>query len=571
MPFSRTHRPKRFSDVTGQSHITETLRNEISSGMLGHAYLFSGPRGVGKTTTARIFAKALLNEKNEQGEPPDDSEVSKEIDAASCIDFVEIDAASHTGVENIRESIIEHSRFSPARWKRKVYIIDECHMLSASAWNAMLKTLEEPPSYAFFILATTELHKVPDTIKSRCQRFEFKRIEPKALADRIQEIAKLESFKIEDEATNRIVRASDGCVRDAESLLEQIVSFADGGKITNELVSLVLPHSDIPQAASLFSDAMHRDLAVSLRRANEYIEEGMQPAALIDGMLEVVRALIRAEDPSEKSLLECGDEGQKACAALIGLCSLQELGMIALMLIERRRDAKSGTDPMFCLELALLAIAGGLLTQEVRSEMRDARVVEEVLVRKASSYVQDTGGGSSQQPGASSQEPVPSKKEPQKQTTEQPLELITVQQEGVANEATQAIESQTNELPRASDAGAFDIHDIRKYWNVIIKEVEKSNPSLPFILKICRPDRLEGNTLHIHFEYSFHREKLIEEIKTKRTVEQALRTVMKSDHLLIDGFCAPRSESGDEVTPIDRIPQDVVSRVLNAFGGQVVE
>ncbi|MFA5129516.1 MAG: DNA polymerase III subunit gamma/tau [Patescibacteria group bacterium] len=567
MPFSRTHRPRLFNDVTGQSHITETLRNEISSGILGHAYLFSGPRGIGKTTTARIFAKALLNNDDvKNGEPPEDSVVSKEIDAGSCIDLIEIDAASHTGVENIREAIIEHVRFAPARWKRKVYIIDECHMLSASAWNALLKTLEEPPAYAFFILATTELHKVPDTIKSRCQRFEFRRIEAKDLADRVLSLAKLESLSIDKASVDIIVRASDGCVRDAESLLEQVSSLADGGKITQEIVSLVLPRSDIPQSASLLSDALRRDLSASLQRAKDFVEEGMPPLSLIDGMLQVVRFLICAENPNERKRLEEGDDGEKATAELIGSCSLSELGNIALMLIERRRDAKAGTDPMFCLELSLLAIAGGLLTdppspsktwamegrgeEEKRNEPasnRPSPVPKRII---ASTNTSTKASDDARNAQTSTVE------------TEPPIEPVT----DVISQTVQESDHAQCPMPNALN---FDIHDVRKYWTIITKEVEKSNRALPFVLKVCKPHHMDGCTVVLRFEYAFHREKLIEDLKTKRIVEEAIRLIMKNDTLLIDGFC-DKGDDGVEV-PIEQISQDVVSRVLNAFGGQVVE
>ncbi|PIT89446.1 MAG: DNA polymerase III, subunit gamma and tau, partial [Candidatus Levybacteria bacterium CG10_big_fil_rev_8_21_14_0_10_36_7] len=174
----RKYRPQVFSDIVGQNHIKVTLKNEIETGSLGHAYLFSGPRGSGKTTTARIFAKALncLNRKKNESEPCNKCESCREIIDGNSLDLLEMDAASHTGVDNVRENIIHNSRFTPVKRKYKIFIVDEVHMLSISAFNALLKTLEEPPSYVVFILATTETHKIPLTIKSRCQHFSFGRV-----------------------------------------------------------------------------------------------------------------------------------------------------------------------------------------------------------------------------------------------------------------------------------------------------------------------------------------------------------------------------------------------------------
>jgi DNA polymerase-3 subunit gamma/tau len=173
---SQIHRPRRFAEVTGQQHVTETLRREVATGLLAHAYVFSGPRGVGKTTSARIFAQALNCLARKEGEPCGTCEACLEFQGGRSLDIIEMDAASNTGVDNIREAIVEHVRFAPSSRKYKVYILDEAHMLSTSAWNALLKTIEEPPEYAVFLFLTTELHKVPATIQSRSQRFDFHRI-----------------------------------------------------------------------------------------------------------------------------------------------------------------------------------------------------------------------------------------------------------------------------------------------------------------------------------------------------------------------------------------------------------
>lgn len=216
----RKYRPKVFADVYGQEHVTSTLLNEIKEGRISHAYLFTGSRGTGKTTCAKILAKAVNCEHNQNGEPCNECEVCKGLDAGTIYDVVEIDAASNNGVDNIRD-LREEANYTPARGKYRVYIIDEVHMLSTGAFNALLKTLEEPPAHVIFILATTEVHKLPATILSRCQRFDFKRIQPETMSVRLKEVAKAENMNLSDEAALLISRIADGGMRDALSILDQ--------------------------------------------------------------------------------------------------------------------------------------------------------------------------------------------------------------------------------------------------------------------------------------------------------------------------------------------------------------
>ncbi len=232
----RKWRPNQFADVVGQQHITQTLQNELTANKLAHAYLFTGSRGTGKTTCAKILAKAVNCEHLINGNPCNECEVCRGIDSGAILDVVEIDAASNNGVDNIRD-LREETNYTPVRAKYRVYIIDEVHMLSIGAFNALLKTLEEPPEYVKFILATTEVHKLPATILSRCQRFDFKRIEPEDIADRLAVVAQGEGFTLEREAALLIARVADGALRDALSLLDQCAGQSE--TITPELVSRV--------------------------------------------------------------------------------------------------------------------------------------------------------------------------------------------------------------------------------------------------------------------------------------------------------------------------------------------
>ena len=230
----RKYRPKVFADVYGQDHVTSTLKNEICEGRISHAYLFTGSRGTGKTTCAKILAKAVNCENCHDGEPCNECEVCKGLDAGTIYDVVEIDAASNNGVDNIRD-LREEVNYTPSRGKYRVYIIDEVHMLSTGAFNALLKTLEEPPAHVIFILATTEVHKLPATILSRCQRFDFKRIQPETMAIRLKQVADAEKMSLDDDAAILIARIADGALRDGLSILDQCAGRSRN--ITAKLVS----------------------------------------------------------------------------------------------------------------------------------------------------------------------------------------------------------------------------------------------------------------------------------------------------------------------------------------------
>ena len=247
---ARKYRPQTFADLTGQEHISQTLKNSIDNQRLHHAYLFSGVRGTGKTTTARILAKCLNCITGVTIAPCLKCPSCLEIAAGNSIDVIEIDAASNTGVDNVREVIVNNISISPARDRYKIFIIDEVHMLSNQAFNALLKTLEEPPKHVVFIMATTELHKVPDTILSRCQQFEFRQIPVDKTFKRLREIANAENVKIDDEALREVARAGNGSLRDAQSALDQVISFSGADIKTQDVIhSLGLVSTKVLQKA----------------------------------------------------------------------------------------------------------------------------------------------------------------------------------------------------------------------------------------------------------------------------------------------------------------------------------
>lgn len=271
----RKFRPTEFDDVKGQDHIVTTLKNQITSGRIGHAYLFCGTRGTGKTTIAKIFAKSVNCENSKDGSPCGECASCKAIAAGSSMNVIEIDAASNNGVDNIRE-IVEEVSYSPVDGKYKVYIIDEVHMLSIGAFNALLKTLEEPPAYVIFILATTEVHKIPITILSRCQRYDFKRISIDTIADRLKELLDIEGVEVEDRAIKYVAKTADGSMRDALSLLDQCIAFHYGKKLTYDMVLDVLGAVDTTVFSQLLRLILEDNVIGSVELLEQIVMQGRE-------------------------------------------------------------------------------------------------------------------------------------------------------------------------------------------------------------------------------------------------------------------------------------------------------
>ncbi len=301
----RKYRPKVFSDVVGQDHITATLKNEIKTGRIGHAYLFTGTRGTGKTTCAKIFAKAINCLHPKDGEPCGECEICRGIENESVIDVIEMDAASNSGVDNVR-TIIEDIRSAPMMTRYKVYIIDEVHALSANAFNALLKTLEEPPSDAVFILATTEVHKLAATILSRCQRFDFRRVDTKKIAQVIAGILDSQGIEFDEDAAREVARMGRGSVRDALSVLERCVS--PGERMTRERVLSVLGMSSDDMLLRFMECFYKKDLTGALSTMERAYSEGKDINVLCEQLIWMCRCVLVAKSGKEGAALVQGSE-----------------------------------------------------------------------------------------------------------------------------------------------------------------------------------------------------------------------------------------------------------------------
>ncbi|MGX0481549.1 DNA polymerase III subunit gamma/tau [Staphylococcus pasteuri] len=286
----RMYRPQSFDDVVGQEHVTKTLRNAISKGKQSHAYIFSGPRGTGKTSIAKVFAKAINCTNSSDGEPCNECAICKGITQGTNSDVIEIDAASNNGVDEIR-NIRDKVKYAPSESKYKIYIIDEVHMLTTGAFNALLKTLEEPPAHAIFILATTEPHKIPPTIISRAQRFDFKAISLNQIVDRLKYVADSQSLPYDDEALEFIAKASEGGMRDALSIMDQAIAFGDEHLTLQDALN-VTGSVDEASLNELFKDIVEGDVKESFNRYHQFVTEGKEINRLINDMIYFVRDTI---------------------------------------------------------------------------------------------------------------------------------------------------------------------------------------------------------------------------------------------------------------------------------------
>ena len=373
----RKFRPAEFADVKGQDHIITTLQNQIKANRIGHAYLFCGTRGTGKTTVAKIFAKAVNCEHPVDGSPCGECEMCRSIAAGTSMNVIEIDAASNNGVDNIRE-IREEVAYRPTEGRYKVYIIDEVHMLSIGAFNALLKTLEEPPEYVIFILATTEVHKIPVTILSRCQHYDFKRISIETITDRMKELMDTEKVDVEDKALRYIAKAADGSMRDALSLLDQCIAFYMGQKLTYDNVLEVLGAVDTDVFSRLLRKVIDRDVAGVLDIVDELVMQGRELTQLAADFTWYLRNLLLVKtsdniedvlDVSTENLAQLKEEAQMIEPDMLFryICIFSELSS----------QLKYATQKRVMLEVALIKLCTPAMESSQDSLLDRIRAVEE--------------------------------------------------------------------------------------------------------------------------------------------------------------------------------------------------
>jgi len=358
MVLYRKYRPQNFEEVIGQEEIVKILSNEIKNDKIAHAYLFSGPRGVGKTTFARILAKAAncLNRKKGESEPCDNCSACKSVAKGQNLDLIEIDAASNRGINEIRE-LKEMIRFMPTLGRYKIFIIDEAHMLTTEAFNALLKTLEEPPAYAIFILATTQLYKLPETIISRCQNFSFNKIPLEKIVAHLKDIATKEGRKVDEEVLKSIAYRSEGCVRDALSLLGQVLVLTTK-EISLKDAEIILPPTCLNLVVDFVEALINKDPKKAFMHIKEAMDKGKEPADFLNEVIVFSRSLILEKIGvlNEHYKLQLDDESNKKLSALAKQSEQKELTKILDELVRAAVSYNYNQIPEMPLELATLVI-----------------------------------------------------------------------------------------------------------------------------------------------------------------------------------------------------------------------
>ena len=485
-------RPMRFGDVIGQEHITRTLRNSLKSGRVRHAYLFSGPRGTGKTTTARLLAKAVNCANEDAGQRPcNECAACRSVNEGRYLDLIEIDAATHTGVDDVRD-LRDKIAFSPGEGSYKVYIIDEVHRFTGNAFDALLKTLEEPPPHAVFVLATTEIDKVPATIKSRCLPFEFRRVPLLTVADHLQKIAEAEGLHIERQALELIARQGTGSVRDSISLLDQIVTDPVEA-ITLALAQEVLGTASSDAVRSLVDALVQGNAAAGLEVINHAVDAGSDPQQFGQQIVEQLRALLLAQTASA-ALVVASEEERERYQAQAGQISSNMLLRALRKFNEALADDLGGWQPQLALELALV-------------ESLAAPVVAEVPAPPAVSVTQTVVT------------------QRQQATTVRKPEADPVREPAAVQSAKKA-ESAPASPASAAPEDELTLEQLQARWDEVMQTLTREHRSsiVPALVKSARVSDLQGDKVVLGFETETLREKM-DKAETRDVLEQTLQTV----------------------------------------------
>ena len=493
----RVHRPKNFSDVIGQEHIVRTLKNQIENNNVGHAYLFCGTRGTGKTSTAKIFSRAVNCTNLHNDEPCNECENCREILEDKTMDVVEIDAASNNSVDDIRE-LRENVKYSPAKAKYKVYIIDEVHMLSQGAFNALLKTLEEPPSYVIFILATTEPHKIPATILSRCQRFDFKRVTVKDISSRMRYICEKEGIEADEKALNLIARNSQGALRDALSILDQCISF-EGNKISYNDVIELLGSVNIEQLFDLAESVIKEDTRKSLQILNDFIIWGKDVRNLVNDLIDHFRNLMVCKISNDlDEIISLPEETIDLLKQQAETIDTNNLIRILNILSETQDGMKISSNPRVLMEVTMMKIAQPMFDES-----------KEALIKRIENLEQKIESGNIKVNHISTNQTVDNFNENNQQNNN-------------------TVEKQEDENIEYENLKGDDIKLVEKSWKKILQKMkEDKNQVIRALLQDVDSFNISEDTLYIIFtdNYSFAKSRL-DSPATIQYVEKVIREVL---------------------------------------------
>ena len=523
----RKYRPQTFADLVGQEYIVQTITNEIVMNKIAHAYLFSGPRGTGKTTLARLLAKAVncQNRAEDSFEPCDECSSCKEITQNRNIDVIEIDAASQTGVDNVRENIIENAIFKPNKSKYKLFIIDEVHMLSMNAFNALLKTLEEPPAHCIFILATTELHKLPATVISRCQRFVFKKIPSELMKKRLKKLCTEENIQVDDEVLEKIIIQSEGCERDAESLLGQLFSL-QLKSITKTDVESFLPTVKKELVFAFMEQVLTRQTETALTTLQNYKKDGIQFEYFMRECIDFLHQLLllKSEIKNTDLTFTYSKEEVKQITKLLASLELSYLVTLIDRALIRMKEIKTAPIPELPLELWVI---------ENNLPLNLPNTFSDILSKEV--------------------------KEKNKSFEKKTEEEIEEKKEASLPSFTQTIKTAISHITHhESSAQPIPLEQIKQRWEEVITAIGTQSPSLTFIMRMCTVEEINEKGIHLTVPYLLHKEKLTE-MKNKKIIEDSLEKIFNQK---LNFFCTIHTNLSVAETNLSELAQE--------FGGEII-
>ena len=545
---ARKYRPQTFDEVIGQDPVTTTLKNAVSLNRVGQAYLFTGPRGVGKTSMARIFAKALNCKTGPTIEPCGKCPACLEIESGRSLDVLEIDGASNRGIDEIRE-LRENVKFAPALGKYKIYIIDEVHQITSEAFNALLKTLEEPPAHVKFIFATTATHKVPATILSRCQRFDFRRITTETIASTLKEICKKEKIKIDEEALFAIAKAADGSLRDSQSILDQIAA-ASEDKIARSDVIRSLGALEEETLIRLTEALADRDAKAALFVLDEALQEGKDAGLFLEKFLEHTRNLLFVKISEElSSLVDAPESYRKALSKQKERFSKEDLFYFFAVIMHALNTLKRFELKRVPVEMALVKLAQGAPMEDLSKAIEMLRQIEKKNDRAPLAV-------------RAAHNSRPTLKSPMNANTEDEVEIPDVED----------LPAEDLVLPAKPKENA--VVSLDAVWQLLISALKNEKISVASYLAEGEPLGMEGTVAKISFpeRLSFHRESL-ETLENKKLVEKHLSQLLEMEVAVhYESVKELSGQSGVSAGFKTQTPENpALKSAMSIFGGRIVK